>query len=226
VHVKMKNMAVAGLVVLLVGMLWYRVVYSPMTSKASKAKTAAHDADAQSANLSQALKGTGPSAAKKQAASDRSTLAALPTDPAEAAFFRSLDALHVSSGASWQAVTNGVPAPSGDFTTITVSLTAQGTETQIAAFMDGLSAMPRLFLVDNVTLSPAGAGAPGSAAPVVHPGALFRGDSEHLTISGRIFSSSAGAASATAASSGGSTTPATGATAPAGAPAPTGTVNG
>jgi Tfp pilus assembly protein PilO len=226
VQVKMKNMAVAGLVVLLVGMLWYRVVYSPMTSKASKAKTAAHDADAQSANLRQALKGASPSATKKQTASDKSTLAALPKDPSEAAFFRSLDALHVSSGASWNAVTNGVPGPSGDFNTIIVSITAAGTQSQIAAFMDGLSAMPRLFLVDNVTLGPADAAAPGSAAPVVHPGALFAGDKEQLSISGRIFSSSGIATGAVTASSGGSTTPAAGATAPTGAGAPTGTVNG
>lgn len=219
-QVKTKNIAVAALVVLLVGMLWYRVVYSPMTSKASKAKTAAHDADAQAANLRQALNGANPGAKHKQTASDKTTLAALPKDPAEAAFFRSLEDLHVSSGATWEVVTNGLPSSSGDFNTVTVSLTAQGTQDQVAAFMNGLSAMPRLFLVDNVTLGPTGTTAAGTAAPTVHPGALFPGDLEQLSISGRIFSSSDVAAGTATAASGGSTTPAVGAA------APTGTVNG
>ncbi len=226
-QVKAKNMAVAGLVVLLVGALWYRVVYSPMTSKASKAKTAAHDADAQSANLRQTLKGASPSTKKTQTASDKSTLEALPLDPAEASFFRSLDALRLSSGADWQAVTNGVPSLSGDFNTITVSITAQGTEDEVARYMEGLATLPRVFIADSVTLGPGGStAAAGSAPATVRPGALFAGDLEQVSISGRIFSSAAAASAATA-TGGTATTPATGAPAPTtGAAAPTGTVNG
>ena len=56
-QVKTKNLLVGALVVLLVGALWYKVVYSPMESKASKAKTAAHDADTSAASLRQALGG-------------------------------------------------------------------------------------------------------------------------------------------------------------------------
>ena len=42
-QVKTKIIAVGALLVLLVGVLWYRVVVSPMQSNASKANTAASD---------------------------------------------------------------------------------------------------------------------------------------------------------------------------------------
>ena len=64
-QVKTKNLLIGAIVVLLVGLLWYKVVYSPMESKASKAKTAAHQADATAASLRQELN----SAASKKAVS-------------------------------------------------------------------------------------------------------------------------------------------------------------
>ena len=54
-QVKTKNLVVGAIVVLLVGALWYKVAYSPMQNKASKAKTAAHDADVQAATLRQQI---------------------------------------------------------------------------------------------------------------------------------------------------------------------------
>jgi Tfp pilus assembly protein PilO len=218
VQVKTKNLAVGALVVLLLGMLWYRAVYSPMESKASKAKAAALAADTSSANLRQALNGS--SSTKKnndQAVSSQAMLEAVPIQTAEASFLRSIDAIRVSSGANWQTITPGTPTPAGSLVTISVAITAQGTEDEIARYVAGLSTMKRVFIVDNLTIQSGTNAATGSGPVRGHAGAVFLGDSEQLQISGRIF------ASATASA----TTPATGAPAPTGgAGAPTGSVNG
>jgi Tfp pilus assembly protein PilO len=209
VQVKTKNLVVGAVVVLLVGLLWYRAVYSPMESKASKAKSAALAADTSSANLRQAL--TGASSTKKnngQTATSQEMLTAIPIETAQASFLRSIDAIRVSSGAAWQTITPGTPTPAGSFVTISMAITAQGTEAEIARYVAGLSTMQRVFIVDNVTIQ-SGAGAPaGSGTARGHAGAVFLGDLQQLQISGRIFSSASAVASAT--------TPATGAPAPTG----------
>jgi Tfp pilus assembly protein PilO len=207
VQVKTKNLLVGAIVVLLVGLLWYRVVYSPMQSSASKAKTAAHDADAQSVSLRRALQSATIDKKKAQSVSAQSLLAAVPADPAEASFLRSLDQIRVASGAAWQTITPGVPAPSVAGTSITVGITASGTEDQIARYLDGVMTLKRIFVVDNVTIGAGGGSANGSAPASAPAGAVFAGGLQQVTISGRIFSS------ATAAS-GTSTTPTTGAPAP------------
>ena len=58
-QVKTKNLIVAVLAVVLVGALWYRVLYSPMEAKASKAKASALEAETTS--------GAGDSAAARVA---------------------------------------------------------------------------------------------------------------------------------------------------------------
>ena len=223
-QVKTKNIAVGALVVLLVGMLWYRVVYSPMESKASKAKAAAQDANTTSANLRQALVGT--STKKKTKTADVSTkalLAAVPIDIAEASFLRSVDAIRVSSGAAWQSVNPSPPTISGSVATVTVAITAQGTEDEITRYLTSLTTLPRVFIPDNVTITQGGSSASPSAGAVQgHAGSVFIGNIEQVQISGRIFASAAAASSTTT----GAARAATGAT---GAPAPTnsaGTVNG
>ncbi len=231
-QVKTKNMIVGALVVLLVSMLWYRVVYSPMESKASKAKTAAHDADTSAANLRQALAGTS-SNSKKNKAQDVSTqkmLAGIPLERAQASFLRSLDALRVSSGALWQSVTPSAPTVSGTVTSMTVAITAAGTEDQVARYVAGLSALKRVFVLDNLTITKGGSTSAAGTVTTGHAGAVFFGDVMQLQISGRIFSQPAAPAAATTGTgspSGSSTTPTTGAPAPTGgAAAPNGNVNG
>jgi len=222
VQVKTKNIVVGALVVLLVGMLWYRVVYSPMQSKASKAKTAAHDADTQSAGLRQALKASSSNTKKPKSTSTESLLAAVPADPAEASFLRSLEAIQIDSGAAWQSIAPSTPAPATGGTSITVAITASGTEAQITRYLDDLMALKRIFIIDNVAIAPGGSTSPaGSSTPQAHAGAVFLGDLQQVSISGRIFTSTP--ATSSTATSGSATTPTT---APTGASAPTGTVNG
>jgi len=224
VQVKTKNLIVGALVVLLVGALWYRVVYSPMESAASKAKSAARDADTTSANLRQALNGTSSAnkKAKTKDASSASMLAAVPTDSAQATFLRNLETLRLASGAEWQSVTPTVPSLAGTVTSINVAISVQGSQEQIDRYVAGLAGMKRLFVIDNLAISPAGSTGSATAGPVQgHPGSTFVGDLFSAQIAGRIFSQPAAAAAATAGSTG-TGTGGTATTPVTGAPAPTG----
>ena len=218
-QVKTKNLVVGAIVVLLVGVLWYRVVYSPMQSKASKAKTAAHDADAQSATLRKSLESATTDKKNQKSASTAAMLAAVPADPAEASFLRSLDEIRVNSGAAWQSVTPGVPTPSIGGTFVTVGITASGTEDEIARYVQGLTTLKRIFIIDNLSVAQGGQASDGSTS-TGHAGAVFVGEKQTVTISGRIFSSGTGIDTTSSGASGTSTTPTTG------APAPTGTTSG
>lgn len=213
-QVKTKNVMVGALVVVLVGALWYRVVYSPMEAKASKAKSAAQVADATSAKLRRSLEDFSGAKKRTNDALTGPMLAAVPIDSAEASFLRTIDALRVSSGADWQSITPAPPVLSGNVTTITVGIAVQGTEDQLMRYLAGLADSKRLFVVDSLTISQGGT--PGTGAS---PGGVFSGSALQMQISGRIFSQP-GAASATVGATGsspGATTRVTGAPAPAGA---------
>ena len=206
-QVKTKNLLVGAIVVLLVGALWYKVVYSPMESKASKAKTAANAADTSAASLRRALGNA--SAAKKANGQDVSLgvmLAAIPVDSAEASFLRSIDALRVSSGADWQSLTPGAPVTTGSLSTVSVGISVQGTEDQLAQYVSGLADLKRIFVTDNVTMSASGAA----------QGGIFAAGTLQLQVTGRVFSQPV-ASSATAGATGaaGSVTAPAGATTPA-----------
>jgi Tfp pilus assembly protein PilO len=208
---------VAGLVVLLVGMLWYRVVYSSMESKASKAKTAAHDADAQAKSLRAQLDGTTGNKAKTTDPDAAVMHEAIPDDAAEATFLRSMNTLLASSGVTWQSVSPAVPTVSGNLSTIGVSVTVQGTQDQVKTFLTGLGELKRLFVADNVSIAPGGSTAGAGAPPDQgQPGKAFLGDTVTASISGRIFSQT----SAVAPPAGSTATGSTGtATTPASSPA-------
>ncbi len=227
-QVKTKNMVVGALVVLLVGTLWYRVVYSSMESKASKAKTAMHDAETQSANLRQSLSASTSPKKKTADISSKAMLAAVPSDTAEATFLREIDAIRVSSGADWQTITPSTPTPSVGVTTVNVAITAQGSEDAVARYIAELSTMKRVFVVDSISITPSGsttAAGSSAAAAQGHAGAVFIGSLDQLTVSGRIFSSSVVPTPTATGASGAATTPASGAPT-GGSGSPTGTVNG
>jgi Tfp pilus assembly protein PilO len=183
VQVKTKTLIVGGLAVLMVGLLWYRMVYSPIQSKTSKANAAAHSADLDAKNLQDAIDNI-MATSKKDAAKDVGTakmLTAVPADTAEASFLRSLDGLRASSGANWQSVTPSTPSAAGGVTSIGVSINVFGTEGTLARYLNGLYSMNRLFVPDNVTLTPQGQSQLGGS------GALFVGGLMQMQVSGRIF---------------------------------------
>ncbi len=197
-QVKTKTLIVGVLAVLMVGLLWYRVVYSPIKSKTSKANAAAKTAQNEADNLQKAIDDL-RSANKKDAAKEvdaAKLLQAVPADAAEAAFLRSLDTLRVTAGADWQSVTPGTPTAAGAVTSINVAITVQGNEDQLARYLSGLYGMRRIFIPDNVTLAQGGSTAPagGVSAPA---GALFLGGPMQLQVSGRIFAGAAATVSPT-----------------------------
>jgi Tfp pilus assembly protein PilO len=217
VQVKTKNLMIGAVVVLLVGLLWYTVVYSPMEAKASKAKTAAHEADKSVASLRQAINGSiaAKKGTKSHDVSTETMLAAIPVGDAEASFLRSVDALRVASGADWQSITPTPPTASGTITTINVGITVQGTEAQLLRYASGLYDLKRIFLVDNMSITAGAAGAAGSAPSPAQ-----------MQISGRIFSQPSVSAATGGTTGAGGTTPVTGAPAPTGgATAPAGVQN-
>jgi len=201
-------------VVLLVGALWYKVVYSPMESKASKAKTAQHDADQTASNLRAQISAinSAKQRAKTHAVANQLLLQAVPADAAESTFLRGVDGLRVSSGADWQSITLGAPALAGSLTTISVSISVQGTEAQLVRYENGLYDLKRVFLVDSINISSNGPTAPGPRAPA---SAVFSGDLLQMQITGRVFSQPAASAPTGATGSAGAsgtpaaTTPAT-----------------
>src|SRR5262249_55784666 len=157
--------------VLMVGLLWYRVVYSPMKGKTSKANAAAQNSETEAKSLQQAIDDL-TATNKKNATKDIGTakmLQAVPADSAEPSFLRNLDVLRVSTGADFQSVSPSTPTATGQVTTINVSITVQGNEDQLARYLSGLYSMTRIFIPDNVTLTPGGstdpAGQTTSAAP-------------------------------------------------------------
>lgn len=206
-QVKTKNLLVSVIVVLLVGALWYKVVYSPMESKASKAKTAANAADTSAAGLRQQLGTAG--AAKKANGQDVAPgvmLTAIPADSAEASFLRSIDALRILSGADWQSITPAAPVTTGTLASISVGISVQGTEDQLARYVTGLADLKRIFVTDNVTITASGKG----QSHVFASGVL------QLQVTGRVFSQPvASSAIAGATGAAGSVTAPSGATTPA-----------
>jgi Tfp pilus assembly protein PilO len=203
VQVKTKNLLMGALVVLFVGLAWFQFVYSPMENKASKARTAAHDADQSAAQLRRELAGGTTKTPKNDDASSVAMLQAVPVDPAESTFLREIDALRVQTGAAWQSITPTVgaagPVGSTNVTTINVGITVQGTSNQLLQYVGGLSGLKRIFVADNVTLT-----ANGSKAPAGSPGgASSTSDQMALQVTGRIFSQAAAAAGSTGSTSSG-----------------------
>lgn len=222
---KMKNMLLGGIVVLLVGLLWYTQVYGKMEHQASKSKASAHAAEKTAANLRQQLSSTSAKNKKNGTGpSDAVMLEAVPADPNEAAFLRDMNGLIATSGVTLVNLNPSVPAGSGaaPYDSINVSVNVKGSEDQIARFMAGLHAMKRVFVLDNVTISQdKGTNATGGGASLAGGGVLFTGQAFNGTFTGRLFAQAgATAPSGVAPGSGRSTTPVTG------APAPTGGLNG
>jgi len=186
VQVKTKSLIVGTLAVVIVGLVWFQFVYSPMKSKASKANTAAKSSQTEVDNLQQALDQLTASNKKAKANDIGSAqmLGAVPADAAEASFLRNLDAVRARSGADWQSVTPSAPTASGNVASINVSIQVAGNETTLARYLSGLYAMQRVFIADNVTLSQSGCPLQLGKCP---DGALFKGGTMQMTVTGRIF---------------------------------------
>jgi Tfp pilus assembly protein PilO len=164
--VKTKNLLVAALAVLLVGMLWYRVVYSSMGSQAAKANQAADEAETRAKTLDAQLRALTGDAGKR--APNRASLdelkAAVPDSPALAQFLRQTDAIRAASGVTFQSITPTAPAAAGGLATINVNISVQGTYAQVRDYVSRMLSLPRLVVVDNLSYTAAAATSSSGAA--------------------------------------------------------------
>jgi Tfp pilus assembly protein PilO len=190
VQVRQKNFVVGALAAILVLALWYTMLYSPMTSKASKANQAAAAAQAKVKSLQAEADRLSPNAPDAKSAKQQQALlnAAIPSDPAEAAFLRDLDSLKAATGVSVQTVTPQSPTSGSGTTTISVNLVVQGGEAQVLDYVQRLGGLKRLFVVDGINFAPGSAGPGGSGGAA---GKVFAsqsgGATVQATIAGRIF---------------------------------------
>lgn len=228
---KTKNLMVGALLALLVLVLFYRVVYSSMTSQASKAKTNQQNYESQAQQLErqlQQLTGGGTGGAPKAVSKDE-LAAAVPPAANETEFIRLLDQIRDESGVAVQQISPAQPTsatagaaasgatsstPAG-ITAINVGITVQGSYAQVQDYVNRLVHAPRLLVIDSENVTPGGSssGTSSSGGPV---GPVFAGQGSAPTLSAqltvRLFtmasgSTATGSATGTAPAASGSAAP-------------------
>jgi Tfp pilus assembly protein PilO len=115
-------------------------------------------------------------------------------------FLRSLDQVRVQSGVEFQSIVPNPPTAQGGIAATSLGITVQGSYAQVRSYADRLEALPRLVVVDNVSMN-AGAAAEGAAASTGSPtGEVFAGAGAAPVISmqltARVFTSQVPAAEA------------------------------
>jgi Tfp pilus assembly protein PilO len=192
VPVKQKNMMVGGLAAIMVLVVWYMFLYSPMSSQKSKANQAAAAAQSKAKSLQLELNSL-KAAAPAKSAELKKLNTAIPLLPSESAFLRDLDGIKTATGVDFQSVSPNTPTPSTSLSTINVSITVQGSLSQVEAYVTRLEGLKRLFVIDSLSLSPqTTSSSAGGPAPQGGPtGKYFAGTgappSIATQISGRIF---------------------------------------
>ncbi|HUR48440.1 MAG TPA: type 4a pilus biogenesis protein PilO [Acidimicrobiales bacterium] len=149
-----------GSVVLL--LLWYFLLWSPRQAeiKAAQDRTAAAETQASSLEAEiQRLQEAQRDEPLKQAR--RAELqAAAPDDPALGQFILDVNAAAGASGIDFMTISQEPPAASesGGLSVITLSFSISGGYFQVLDFMNRLTDMPRLVVIDSVNLTPGEAG--------------------------------------------------------------------
>ena len=163
-QVKTKNLAVVGLGVLLVLLLWYRMVYSSMSSQASKSKQATAEAEQRVDALQRQLNLTngGAKGQTKKASADE-LKNAIPVTAELSNFLRTADKIRAESGVAFSSITPSAPTLVGGVQTINLGLIVQGEYRQVVDYLNALMKTPRLVVIDNVALTGGGSSS-GTAA--------------------------------------------------------------
>ncbi len=192
---KTKNLAVGALVGLLVLALGYNFLIKPSNAQAKKVKadTAAERTKLQPLQAQLAQANIDASHASTFKARLGSLKHAVPDTPALANFIRDANSLAAASHVSWLSVTHGTPsADSAAVASIALGIQIKGTYEQVLDYLSRLSSLPRLVVVDNVTIAPGAAtaapGAGGAAAGANASTGPFSGGSMlSVTIAARMF---------------------------------------
>ena len=191
----MNNRTIAGgvLAAVLVLAVWWMFVFSPVRSDASKVDTEIESAQADTKSLeaeNAQLEDLEARAPELQADVDRLN-AAVPTTPELASFIDAANALGVETGVTWVSVSPTPPATAGASDTVQLSMELEGGYFQVLDYLNRLENMPRLVVVDQVSLSSKDATATSSG-----PASLT------ASLTGRIFSQANSPAPAAATSTG------------------------
>ncbi len=174
-QVKRQQYAVIALALFLVLFLWYKMVYSSMENSATKANQAAQDASASVTQLQHQLENvTGGKSAKARQASLEEVQAAIPAKVAMSDFLRNIQEIRDAVGipAPFQTVVPQPPSLVGNVASINFGITVSGSYQQMRAYIDRLMAMPRLVVVDNVSVTAGAAEGASSGGPT---GEVFAG---------------------------------------------------
>jgi Tfp pilus assembly protein PilO len=191
VQVKTKNLLVGILVTVLVLALWYRVMYSPTKSSASKANDQAEQIQQQVDSMRTQI--ASETAKRKEAAAAvpaKKLEAAVPANDQLTTFIRKTDALANSTGIAWQSVTPTAPTSDGSMQTINVAVNVAGGYDSVMAYLRGMLSADRIMVIDNVSFTaapPADGGSDRTAIQGDVFGAAGGTPSLQVTISGRLF---------------------------------------
>lgn len=141
-------------------LLWYFLLWSPRQDEIQAAQDRTEAAEAQATTLEREI-------ARLQAAQRDEPLkqarraelqAAAPDDPALGQFILDANAAANASGIDFMTISQTPPAPSDGLSTITLNFSIAGGYFQVLDFMNRLTDMPRVVVIDSVSLSPGEAG--------------------------------------------------------------------
>ena len=213
----MKRNAVIGMAAVLLAVIvaWYFVIYSPKSDDLDQAKTATQTEQKKTSDLQfelSRLQSQAKNASQQQALLGRLDQA-IPEQPDEGEFILQANSIAAESGIDFLSISPTPPAASGTTTTIGLTISIEGSFFQVKDYLTKLESLERLVIVDSINMS---AGSSGD-------GSVSDGVTLSVTLTARMFTRAAPAASATD----GTTTPDTGTsstTAPADGSATTTTV--
>ena len=204
---------VAGLLIVVIVVVWYLALWSPRQHAIKKATADAATAQANVATLQGQLSALQAQAATQTQRQIELTRlrAAIPATPDISSVIVSLYNAASDAGIDLTSLSDSPPA-TGSPPAVKINMAVTGNFYEILQFMGDLAALPRIVVVDNVSMSPGG-GATG--APQV-------GASPNLsvTLAGRVFVTSLSTSAATAPATAPTTSPPTSTTVPAGGSSP------
>lgn len=203
---RLRIFVAGGLALALVVTGWYFGLWRPRAAALSRTRAAQSAIVAREASLSAQLAQL--RSAARSISTDRQTAArvttAVPPKPALAQLIREIDSASKSSGFQFLAISPGEPqaAPTVQASTsasaaaapsqMSITLTGDGTFFETLDFLHQLAHLPRIFVVDTLSLAPggSGSGASGSSSSgAASSGAIAPGTVPTLSISigGRVF---------------------------------------
>jgi Tfp pilus assembly protein PilO len=198
-------LAVLGVAVLLGA---YMLLWKPRADDIASARS---DRDELASELALARASTPRTTPTTNAVADTALATAIPATPDLANLLRQFKAIGAGAGVAVTAITPSPAVGLGSVAggAVSVALTGSGSRDAVNAYVTQLSAMPRLFVIDKLTIG--GSESTGSGPDATT--ATTTGTIE-LTINGRVFTTQA-AASGTATATATTTAPAATPTTPA-----------